>query len=77
VAALLTANNQITAELAAARAQAARLAEADKTAHKTAAIAEALAGAPLINKAAATQLTAYIDRAIMLQVLNATKIFLA
>ncbi len=65
-AALLAANNQLTADLAAARAQTARLEQADKTAHKTAAIAEALAGAPLVNKAAAAQLTALLDREITL-----------
>jgi hypothetical protein len=63
-AALLAANSQLTADLAAARARAASLEQADRTAHKTAAIAEALAGAPLISKGAAAQLTALFEKEI-------------
>jgi hypothetical protein len=65
-AALLAHNNQLTAELAAARARVVQVEQADKAAHKTAAIAEALAGAPLVGKGAAAQLTALLEKEITL-----------
>jgi hypothetical protein len=66
-AALVAENNRLNAELASARAQTAKLADADRAAHKAAAINAALAGAPLINNPAAVkQLGALLDREITL-----------
>jgi hypothetical protein len=59
--ALIRQNESLQAELASSRAATARLQEADRTAHKTAAIASALTGAPLVA-GAISQIATLFDK---------------